>query len=200
MGSGSLPAGSIPRDTMDEISFEELGVNFVTHVVTPERVAATIAHVAGSEVRVGPMNAGPGGAASVSAVGKVGTVTAGNSFREGLSFDAMIPIDISLDVRIAGASHKYKGKLSVPLHITLRAVAPVILRFDIDPVQPDEVRVELSAEGVRAKVLQRIGGIDEEVRRAVASTVTERLDAPRARAVREIDILQRVTDVWEPGG
>lgn len=185
---------------MDEISFEELGVNFVTHVVTPERVAATIAHVAGSEVKVGPMNAGPGGAASVSAVGRIGTVTAVNTWRSPLSFDATIPIDISLDVRIAGASHRYSGSLTVPLHITLRALAPVILRFDIDPVQPDEVGVELSAEGIRAKVLQRIGDIDEEVRRAVASTVTERLDSPQARAVREIDILQRVTDVWEPGG
>lgn len=186
---------------MDEISFEQLGVNFVTHVVTPERVAATIAHVAGSEVKVGPLSAGPGGAASVTAVGKIGTVTAGNSFRGGpLSFDAMIPIDISLDVRIAGASHKYNGKLSVPLHITLRAMAPVTLRFEIAPVRADEVGVELAAEGVRAKVLQRIGGIDEEVRRAVASTVTERLDSPAAKAVRDIDVLSKVEEAWRPGG
>ena len=192
--------GTISPD-MDEITFEELGVNFVTHVVTPERVAATIGHVAGSEVRVGPMSAGPGGAASVSAVGKIGKVSAANSFRAApLSFDALIPIDISLDVRIAGASHRYNGKLTVPLHITLRAVAPVTLRFDIQPVQPDEVGVELSAEGVRAKVLQRIGGIDDEVRRAVAATVTERLDAPAAKAVREIDVLSKVEDAWKPGG
>ena len=186
---------------MDEITFEELGVNFVTHVVTPERVAETIGHVAGDEVRVGPMNAGPGGAATVSAIGRVGKVTAVNVWRGGpLSFDANIPIDVSLDVRVAGASHKYNGRLNVPLHITLRAVAPVTLRFDIDPVRPDEVEVDLSAEGLRAKVLQRIGDMDEEVRRAVASTVTERLGSPESMAVREIDILQRVTDVWEPGG
>lgn len=192
--------GSI-RPTVDEISYEQLGVNFVTHVVTPERVAATIGHVAGSEVRVGPMNAGPGGAASVSAVGTIGTVSATNAWRVGpLSFDALIPIAITLDVRIAGASHRYSGKLSVPLHISLRALAPVTLSFDIEPVRPEEVGVELSAEGMRAKVLQRIGGMDDEVRRAVAATVTERLDSPPARAAREIDILMRVIDVWKPGG
>jgi hypothetical protein len=186
---------------MDEITFEELGVNFVTNVVTPQRVAETIAHVAGREVKVGPMNAGPGGAASVSAVGAVGTVTAVNVFRAGpLSFDATIPIDINLEVRVAGASHRYTGKLTVPLHITLRAIAPVILRFDIDPVRAEEVGVALSAEGLRAKVLQKIGDMDDEVRRAVASTVTERLGSPQAMAAREIDILQRVSDVWEPGG
>lgn len=185
---------------MDEISFEELGVNFVTNVVTPERVADTIAHVAGREVKVGPMNAGPGGAASVTATGRVGKVTAVNVFRGGpLSFDATIPIDVTLTVRVAGASHRYSGKLTVPLHITLRAIAPVILRFDIDSVRPEEVGVQLSAEGLRAKVLQKIGDMDEEVRRAVAATVTERLGVPEAMAVREIDILQRVSDVWEPG-
>ena len=186
---------------MDEITFEELGINFVTNVVTPERVAETIAHVAGDEVRVGPMHAGPGGAATVTAVGRVGKVTAVHAFRGApLSFDAEIPIDVSLDVRVAGASHKYSGHLTVPLHITLRAIAPVTLRFDIDAVHPEEVGVELSAEGLRAKVLQRLGDMDDEVRRAVASTVTARLGSPEALAVREIDILQRVTDVWEPGG
>lgn len=185
---------------MEEISFEQLGVNFVTQVVTPERVAATIAHVAGDEVRVGPMNAGPGGAASVTATGKIGTVTAKNAWRGGpLSFDATIPIDISLHVRVAGASHRYTGKLTVPLRISLRAVAPVTLAFDIDPVRPGEVGVELSAEGVRAKFLQRLGGMDDEVRRAVASTVTERLDSDAAKAVRRIDILRYVGEAWRLG-
>jgi hypothetical protein len=185
---------------MEEISYEQLGVNFVTHVVTPERVAATIAHVAGDEVRVGPMNAGPGGAASVTATGKIGTVSAKNSWRAGpLSFEATIPIALNLDVRVAGASHRYNGKLSIALRITLRALAPVTLAFDIDPVLPGDVGVELSADGMRAKVLQRIGGIDDEVRRAVASTVTERLGSEAAQAVRLIDILRYVGDAWKIG-
>ena len=185
---------------MEEITYEQLGVNFITHVVTPERVAATIAHVAGDEVRVGPMNAGPGGAASVTATGILGTVTATNAWRGGpLSFDATIPIDLALDVRLAGASHRYKGMLSIALRISLRALAPVTLAFDIDPVLPEDVGVKLSADGMRAKVLQRLGGIDDEVRRAVASTVTERLGSEAAQAVRMIDVLRYVGDAWKPG-
>ncbi len=52
---------------------------------------------------------------------------------------------------------------------------------------------------MRAKVLQRIGGIDDEVRRAVAATVTERLGSEAAQAVRMIDILRYVGDAWKPG-
>ena len=185
---------------MEEITYEQLGVNFVTYVVTPERVAETIARVAGDQVRVGPMDAGPGGAASVTATGRIGSVTARNAWRDGpMSFDAVIPIVLSLDVRIAGVSHRYEGKLSVRLRIGVRAVHPVTLAFDIDPVSPEDVDVELSAGGMRAKFLQRIGGIDDEVRRGVAAAVTERLDSDSARAVREIDILGYVGDAWEPG-
>jgi hypothetical protein len=86
------------------------------------------------------------------------------------------------------------------MHISLRAHHPVILTFDVAPVAPGEVGVVLSAEGVRARFLQRLGGIDDEVRRAVASTVTERLESDRARAVRVIDILRYVGDAWKPGG
>jgi hypothetical protein len=185
---------------MEEISYEQLGVNFVTHVVTPERVAATIAGVAGDEVRVGPMHAGPGNAASVTAVGRIGEVTARVAWNAApLVFDATIPIDLSLEVRIAGATHRYNGTLAVPLRITARAGAPVTLAFEIAPISPADVRVKLSASGVRARLLQRIGGVDDEVRRAVASAVNERLDSEQAKAVRQIDVMRYVEESWTPG-
>ena len=184
----------------EEISYEQLGLNFITHVVTPERVAATIARVAGDGVKVGPMNAGPGGAASVTATGHIGSVRAENVLRGGpLSFDATIPIDLSLEVRIAGTTHRYAGSLTVPLRISVRAEAPVVLVFDIAPVAPEEVNVALSADGMRARILQRLGGVDDEVRRAVANTVTERLDSEEAKAVRRIDVVRYVEEAWSPG-
>jgi hypothetical protein len=45
---------------------------------------------------------------------------------------------------------------------------------------------------VRAKFLQRLGGIDDEVRATVASIVAERLETPEAREVRELHILDFV--------
>jgi hypothetical protein len=181
----------------EEITYEQFGVNFVTKVVTAERVAATIGRVSGSEVSAGPMAAGPGGAASVTASGRIGTIGAKVSFRrEQLGFDATIPIALVLDVRVAGANHRYNGKVTVSLRLGVRAVAPLSLMIDVDEVRPEHVEVSLEADGVRARFLQRLGGIDDEVRRTVASIVGGRLGSPEAREVRELHILDFVDKAW----
>lgn len=185
---------------MDEITYERFGVNFVRHVVTPERVAETIARVSGGEVNAGPMAAGPGGAASVTAKGRIGDIEVRvASAKERLAFDAVIPIDLQLEVRVAGTAHRYRGQVRVPLQLRVRAVEPVTLVIDVDPVLSDKVEVELSATGMRAKFLQRLGGMDDEVRRSVAGIVNERLASDPARDVRNLDILSFVDDAWSPG-
>jgi hypothetical protein len=120
------------------------------------------------------------------------------SFRqERLGFDATIPIDLQLDVRVAGANHRYNGDVKVSLRLSVRAVAPLSLVIDVDDVRAEDVEVSLKAEGVRAKFLQRLGGMDEEVRRAVATIVGERLESPEAREVRELHILDFVDEAWD---
>jgi len=74
----------------------------------------------------------------------------------------------------------------------------VTLIIDVDPVLSDKVEVELSAEGVRAKVLQRLGNVDDEVRRTVKSIVNERLASDGAREARNLDILSFVDKAWNP--
>jgi hypothetical protein len=185
---------------MGEISYERFGANFVQHVVTPERIAATIARVSGGEVNAGPMAAGPGGAASVTATGSIGEIEVRvASAKDRLAFEAVIPIDLQLDVRVAAADHRYRGRVRVPLQLRVRAVEPVTLVIDVDPVLSDKVEVELSATGMRAKFLQRLGGMDDEVRRAVAGIVNERLASEPAREVRNLDILSFVDRAWNPG-
>jgi hypothetical protein len=178
---------------MQEISYEEFGANFVAHVVTPQRVAATITRLAGDSISVGPMEAGPGGAASVSATGRVGPIRPQVVLnRERLAFDAVIPVELDLDVRVALASHRYRGLVEVPLRLEVRAVPPVMLVIDVDQVRAEDVRVDLKADGIRARFLQRIGGVDEEVQAAVAQMVNERLTTDEAREAREYDILSYV--------
>jgi len=184
---------------MGEITYEEFGVNFVKHVVTPDRVAGTISRLAGGEVKAGPMPAGPGGAASVTASGRIGDIVARASSASGrLAFEAVIPIELLLEVRVAGADHRYRGRVNVPLSLRVRAVSPVTLIIDVDPVLSDKVEVELSADGVRAKVLQRLGNVNEEVRETVATIVNERLTSEAAREARHLDILSFVDKAWNP--
>jgi hypothetical protein len=184
---------------MEEISYEQFGVNFVTRVVTPGRVGATIARLAGREVHAGPMPAGPGGAASVTATGRIGEILPRIDFTsDRLAFEATIPVELQLEVRVAGAAHRYRGRVDVPLRLGVRAVDPVTLVIDVEPVQPDRVTVELSADGLRARVLQRLGNVDDEVRRAVVDIVNGRLASDEAAAARVLDILGYVDKAWTP--
>ena len=184
---------------MDEITYEQFGANFVKHVVTPERVAGTISRLAGDEVKACPLPAGPGGAASVIASGRIGDIVArASSASRRVAFEAVIPIDLLLEVRVAGADHRYRGRVKAPLTLRVRAVAPVTLIIDVDPVLSDKVEVELSADGVRAKVLQRLGNVNEEVRQRVATIVNERLTSEAAREARHLDILSFVDKAWSP--
>lgn len=184
---------------MEEITYEQFGVNFVTHVVTPERVGATIGRLAGDEVKAGPIQAGPGGAASVTATGSIGEIRPRVDFTsDRLGFEAIIPIDLRLDVRVAGAAHRYRGHVRVPLRLDVRAEEPVTIVIDVAPVRAGDVTVELSADGIRAKVLQRLGNVDDEVRRTVAEIVNERLSSEEAAQARVLDILGYVDNAWTP--
>ncbi len=147
---------------MEEISYERFGVNFVTQVVTPERVAQFA--------------------------------------QSRLAFQATIPIALRLDVRVAGATHRYSGHIEVPLRLSVRAVDKVTLVIDVDPVRADAIDVSLAADGVRARVLQRLGNVDDQVRRTVATIVNERLSSDAAREARVLDILSFVDKAWNPDG
>lgn len=106
----------------------------------------------------------------------------------------MIPIDLDLEVKLALTSHRYSGRVEVPLHLEVKAVDPVMLIIETDPVRPEDVRVDLKAGGMGARFLQRVGDVDDEVKRAVADMVNERMNSPEAREAREYDILHYVEE------
>ena len=54
----------------------------------------------------------------------------------------------------------------------------------------------LEAEGVRAEVLRRVGGIDREIRRFVAKYVAREIDKPQIQAARDIDVAARIDKAW----
>lgn len=181
----------------DRIRYGQLGRNFVYSVVTPERVAATIAHVAGQAVDVGPMRAGPGDAATVTATGTIGGIEARVTSRyEPLELEASIPIELSLHVRVAGTQHRYRGRVVVPLRLRVVATEPVVLTIDIAEVLPREIDVTLEAGGLPGRLLRRVGNIDTEVRRTVATVVNDRLSSPDGMAARRIDVLEEVDEIF----
>jgi hypothetical protein len=151
----------------------------------------------GGEVSVGPIPVGPGGLAVAEAVGRIGPVGVERMADRLVSFVASVPIDLSVEVRIAGARHRYSGNVSVPLRLTARTAEPLTLVIEMPDVVMRDVRVSLAASGVGARVLQRLGNVDDQVRRHVVQIANERLCSESARSARVIDVVALIDAAWD---
>ena len=184
----------------DHISYGEFGVRFVHEAVTDERVADAIAAIAGGSVEVGPLSAGPGGLARAGAKGRIGwpRIRADRD-REPVTVAATLPVELDLRVDVAGASHRYRCDLEVALRLVLRTAVPLALVVDVEPVRTADVTVAVEASGVRARVLQRVGNLEDEVRRHVAAFVADRVSSDAAHDARVIELLPLINRAWSEG-
>jgi len=159
------------------MTYEQFGAAFVHEAVTPERISSVIRGVAGGIVKVGPMAAGPGGVASASATGDVGDPVIEKTGDEPLTYAVTLPVDLQVDVIVAGTHHRYKARASVRIVIKVHLEAP--LSICIEPIPParHDVTVSVRAQGLPAKVLGRVGDIDNELRREIASYVRHRIES-----------------------
>ena len=183
---------------MSSISYEQFGVNFVIMAVTDERLGDALAAVAGDVIEVGPLAVGPANAATVDARGRVGAPLIERHDAMPLAFTAVLPVDLSLDVKVAGVNHHYDARLSVPLRLTVTTEEPINLVIDVARVSSRDIDVHLKADGMRAKVLSRLGNVEDEIRRQVARFVRDRVDSQAGERARRIEILPMIDRAWRP--
>jgi hypothetical protein len=183
---------------MASSSYEQFGAAFFVRAVTSERVAATVARVAGEVIEVGPLKVGPGGLATAQATGKVGSIIAAQTSVDPISHRVEIPVDISLEVVLAATPYRFTGTMTLTLQITARAITdPLQVLIDIDPLRRQDVALHMRADGLQARILKRLGNMDEEIRDQVVKTVGALLEAPKAQEVRIIDVGKLIDEVWE---
>ena len=182
----------------DRISYQQFGANFIGMAVTPERVGRTLKAVAGDVIEVGPMAVGPANAATVVASGRIGVPDVERESLDPLTFKAVLPADVDLDVKVAGAHHHYNAQLRVPLRLVIHTAEPLDLVIDVERLSSREVDVQMTAAGMRARVLQRLGNAEDELRRHVARFVRERIDDPSGQEARSIALLPLIDQAWNP--
>jgi hypothetical protein len=66
----------------------------------------------------------------------------------------------------------------------------------VTPPRPQEVGLSLRAQGLRASVLQRVAGVEGEVKRFVATYVAKEVDKPHIRRARVFDVGEQVDRAW----
>jgi len=185
----------------DHLSYEAFGRLFVETAVSAARVASSVAEIAGDAVTIGPMPAGPGDVARVTAVGRVGTVTAERldvtaDHGDAVAFAASVPFTMELDVDLGGQHHRYRAELVVPLRLVARPAAPLRLVIEVVPPRSREVRVKVEAKGLQAKVVGRAGNIEAQVAIHAARYVREQLEQAQASSATSIDLAELVEQTW----
>ena len=178
-------------------TYADFGAAFVPLAVSDERVRSAVAEIAGDTIEVGPLPAGPGGVAGARAKGTIREVVIeADRSGEPLRFAVTLEVDLTLRVEVAGVPHRYQADVVVRLRLSVWARPPLGLFIDVAPFGAADVTCRVRADGVRAKVLQRLGRVDDEIRANVARVVNERLASDAGRAAREIDLLPLIEQAW----
>lgn len=192
-------SGAVPEEIHAELErcdYATFGAQFFEVLVTAERVAGAIGALSEDEFAIGPVPVGPGKLAKLTVTGRLGKPTARRRGREPLRFRLTIPADIDLLIEMPGQDNRFHGSVRVSLDVTARAALPLSVVFEIAPPAPEDVKVTLAGDGLRANLLRTLAGMDEEVHRYVTRFITRELDSPRVRAACELDIAAAVDAAW----
>ncbi|MGA3253183.1 MAG: hypothetical protein ABSD32_03360 [Mycobacterium sp.] len=180
----------------DYLTYEEFGRRFFEVAVTPERVAAAFADIAGNEFAMEPIAQGPGGIAKVSANVKIQEPRVTRRLGDTITFVIHIPlsIDLLLDLRLDKQRFLVSGDIA--LRATARAAEPLLLIVDVAKPRPSDITVNVSSKSLRGEVLRILAGVDGEIRRFIAQYVADEIDAPQSQAAQVIDVADRLDEAW----
>lgn len=184
------------RRDHDYCTYEDFGVRFFEHAVTPERIHQAMAGMVGNEIEFGPKSVGPGRVARISATGQIGDVVIARRPGNAVAYRVLLPVDLHLVVRLAAQDHRFRADLRAGLTLTARAAEPLRLVIDVAPPSARDIEVSVQAHGLRASVLRAAADVDGELRRFVARYIGREIDKPHIRRVREIDIAERIGKAW----
>lgn len=185
--------------TETPITYAEFGENFLRHVLHLERVLQSIDRILGEEFQLGPIGAGPGRKlAKLTASGRYlptyGEVLPGPD----VGYLVYLPVDVDFELAIPLDKHRFRARVVVPLRITLRVAEPVTILWEIEQPAPEAVELILTNQAKRSALLQRVAGIEDELRAFLVRFVDRELNKPYVRKARRIPLVELIDQAWEP--
>jgi hypothetical protein len=184
-------------DDLPFVSYRDFGERFFTRVVTEERVLSAVDVLAGQPISFGPMGVGPGRLVKVTVDGSIGAASSEPAVDpEHVRYRVVLPVDLRFDVDLGLETHTFEGSLLVPLDLTVRAVDGLRVYIEVTPPRARDVELTLRAQGLRASVLQRVAGVEGEVKRFVSKYVATEVEKPHIRKARVFDVGEQVDRAW----
>ncbi|WP_067893062.1 hypothetical protein [Nocardia vaccinii] len=171
------------------IDYAEFGRRFFPRIVTAARVREVVEGLAGRNVQVGPLRAGPRRAATVDVRGAVRMPRLFERAGDPVQFELSIPVTLDITVAVL-SDNRYRAEVEIPLVLVVRAADPLFVVIDAVPPDAQDIAVDLRAQTRRARVLGVLGGIRGQIAAQVARVVVTELADP---SIRIIDVADRIT-------
>jgi hypothetical protein len=179
------------------MAYEAFGERFLRDVLHLDRILQSIDRILGDDLRLGPIGAGPGR--------KMATLTATGTFMPTygeplpgpmVAYKVSLPVDVTFEIDLHIDVHRFHAEVLVPLGVVLRLEEPLTVVWDLIEPREDELVVNIKSEARRSAVLQRMAGLDTELRRFLLRFVQKELDKPHVRKARRINIAEVIDGAW----
>lgn len=179
------------------MAYEAFGERFLRDVLHLERILQSVDRILGDDLRLGPIGAGPGR--------KVATLTVAGTFMPSygealpgpmVAYKVTVPVDVTFEVDLHIDVHRFHAEVLVPLGIVLRLEEPLTVVWDLIEPQEDELVVTIKSDARRSAMLQKMAGLDAELRRFLLRFVQKELDKPHVRKARRINIAEVIDGAW----
>ncbi|GAC1529906.1 MAG: hypothetical protein NVS3B1_21930 [Marmoricola sp.] len=179
------------------MAYEAFGERFLRDVLHLDRVLQSIDRILGDDLRLGPIGAGPGR--------KIATLTATGTFMPTygevlpgplVAYKVFLPVDVTFEIDLHIDVHRFHAEVLVPLGVILRLEEPLTVVWDLVEPREDELVVTIKSEARRSAVLQRMAGLDAELRRFLLRFVQKELQKPHVQKARRINIAEVIDGAW----
>lgn len=179
------------------LTYEEFGVNFVRRVLHEQRVMESIDRLLGEKIELGPMGAGPGRVfAKARATGWFHDTHGHEVVDDLLVYRVYLPVLVDFEIEIAKDVHRFRAEVIIPLTLTVRVEAPLTIIWDIALPTEDEVTITVETDKRRSAALQRMTGLDAELRRFLVRVIEKELDKPHVRKATRIEMGSVIDAAW----
>ncbi|MET3961122.1 hypothetical protein ABIE44_001056 [Marmoricola sp. OAE513] len=185
------------RAVTQALGYDEFGMRFMDLVLHRDRVMESINRVLGEEFQLGPIGAGPGRkVAKATANGTFGKAY-GEALTDVVGYEVNLPVDVAFHLDLGVDMLRFNAKVVLPLRLTMELVEPLTILWHISPPDPEDVVMEIAADTRRATVLQKVTGLDGELRRFIVRFVDRELEKPHVRKAMKIDLVTLIDNAWE---
>lgn len=191
------PALDVATGTDVPMTYDDFGEVFLRRVLHLERVLRSIDRILGPTFELGPIGAGPGR--------KIARLTARGEFlptygeeiaAADVAYRVWLPVSVDFELDLRVDTHRFHAQVVVPLIVRLRLVEPLTILWDITPPTEEDLQIEITGDSRRSTALQKLAGLDGELRRFLLRFVDRELQKEHVLTARRIHVDRVIDGAW----